>query len=1147
MPSAGSVHVDVFPDLRRFGPQLRRDLQREVRALRVDVPVHANTRQASQALAGLRRRAEGLNAVRPRIQVRAETVGAVASLRAVDRIVSRLDGRRIRIHMTTTGAAPTLPTVTPPRTPRTQTAPSGSRGSQYQQPFTDSSPAQQAAVATLVPPAIPAVGALAGGLGAVASGGAAAAAGVGAFALALIPAIANAREAAATGGQLTGQQAQFTAATDRMTAAWQGFRARTDGAVLVAASRSVDVATEGLDLLEPVANSTAGAVATLGVEARAALGTPEWQRFFAFVQRQAYPSTLIFGRSLGNLGTGVAGLVTNFEPLWNVVGPGLEGMSATFARWGQDSSNFTEFIQWTIDNGPVFVGTLGDLAGAAVDIGVAVAPLGTVYAQGLGLLASSISAVAEQAPWLIQFAVAVGTARVALGLLGRVNSGLIQPLRELPGRVRDFASGLGQASMQASSAAGGVGRFRGAVSGVVGALGGPWGLAITGAVAALGLFISTKAAATAEVDRFVEAIRQDNGAIGTHSREVIAATIAAEGLVAESARLGLELDLVTDALLGNTAAQREVNQAIQDGIAADAAYLQQHGRSRDGAAERQLAAHNLTAAIEGQNATIAEAVQRYQDEQAASAALGLQADTTGTSITGLALSQGGLNTALQMGTGSAQSLRTALDLLTQTNLTVAQSELAWHQALTGATEAIDANGASTDLNTAAGQANRASLLQLAQAATGHINAMREQDSSAEDLIATSRRQREAFIRVAQEMGYTEDAANDLADEYLGIPSEVETAIRVNARGVWTLGPSSDGYDPWANNPVFGDAVRRAEGGPIFGPGTTTSDSVPVLASQGEHMLTAAEVEAAGGHQGVYALRAAIRSGQFGQPIRRARGGPIERDALDLQAVDELNDHRVDVRLQYQRLIAGALGHIAHATAQQIRRYMSEGGLGALARAVSQQGVPYSWGGGGPGGPSFGFGRGANIRGFDCSSLMQYAWWPWVQLPRVTYSQIESGMPVPVGAQQPGDLVFPNRGHVAMYAGGGRLFHTFRTGEVAGYRSMYPNPLAIRRPMRGMAIGGRASAGEMALVGEEGPELVRFTSAAEVYSNEQTRELMRASAAYSAMGGGRHGDAPLVGTLDIDVHDSSAGAREIAEEITHAIRKVRHGGRYAVAD
>ncbi|MFF2084586.1 tape measure protein [Nocardia sp. NPDC058176] len=54
--------------------------------------------------------------------------------------------------------------------------------------------------------------------------------------------------------------------------------------------------------------------------------------------------------------------------------------------------------------------------------------------------------------------------------------------------------------------------------------------------------------------------------------------------------------------------------------------------------------------------------------------------------------------------------------------------------------------------------------------------------------------------------------------------------------------------------------QRAAGGPIFGAGGPTSDSIPAFLSAGEHVLTAQEVANMGGHQGVYNLRAMARAG-----------------------------------------------------------------------------------------------------------------------------------------------------------------------------------------------------------------------------------------------------------------------------------------------
>lgn len=61
-------------------------------------------------------------------------------------------------------------------------------------------------------------------------------------------------------------------------------------------------------------------------------------------------------------------------------------------------------------------------------------------------------------------------------------------------------------------------------------------------------------------------------------------------------------------------------------------------------------------------------------------------------------------------------------------------------------------------------------------------------------------------------------------------------------------------------------LQMADGGPVRGPGTGTSDDVPIWGSNGEHMWTAKEVANAGGHAAVEAIRA---------QYRYATGGALE--------------------------------------------------------------------------------------------------------------------------------------------------------------------------------------------------------------------------------------------------------------------------------
>jgi cell wall-associated NlpC family hydrolase len=109
---------------------------------------------------------------------------------------------------------------------------------------------------------------------------------------------------------------------------------------------------------------------------------------------------------------------------------------------------------------------------------------------------------------------------------------------------------------------------------------------------------------------------------------------------------------------------------------------------------------------------------------------------------------------------------------------------------------------------------------------------------------------------------------------------------------------------------------------------------------------------------------------------------------------------------------------------------------AIARSAAQYlGTPYSWGGGGAGGPSKGIAQGANTVGFDCSGLTQYAYGKLgITIPRVSGSQFNAGIKVNPNQAQAGDLVFfhptsNGPGHVGIYLGNGTFIQAPQTGDV----------------------------------------------------------------------------------------------------------------------
>ena len=96
----------------------------------------------------------------------------------------------------------------------------------------------------------------------------------------------------------------------------------------------------------------------------------------------------------------------------------------------------------------------------------------------------------------------------------------------------------------------------------------------------------------------------------------------------------------------------------------------------------------------------------------------------------------------------------------------------------------------------------------------------------------------------------------------------------------------------------------------------------------------------------------------------------------------------------------------------------------IRRGASQMGVPYSWGGGKPTGPSTGVDSGANTVGFDCSGFTQFSFaGVGVLIPKYSGDQYNTGRKVPVSQAKRGDLLFWGPGgtqHVALYLGGGQM-------------------------------------------------------------------------------------------------------------------------------
>src|SRR5690606_13833356 len=133
-----------------------------------------------------------------------------------------------------------------------------------------------------------------------------------------------------------------------------------------------------------------------------------------------------------------------------------------------------------------------------------------------------------------------------------------------------------------------------AFSGLLGVLGGPWGLAITAGIGLLGIFAARSAESAQRhaqikqsAQEVADALRQENYQLNQNVYAAAAKQAADNGLLQAAKRLGIDTGLVVRALAGEKEAQRELEAQIDQTIAA---HEEQIGKLRGSSAAGDEAA-----------------------------------------------------------------------------------------------------------------------------------------------------------------------------------------------------------------------------------------------------------------------------------------------------------------------------------------------------------------------------------------------------------------------------------------------------------------------------------------------------------------------------------------------------------------------------
>ncbi|MFC9285365.1 hypothetical protein [Streptomyces sp. NPDC057052] len=185
-------------------------------------------------------------------------------------------------------------------------------------------------------------------------------------------------------------------------------------------TRALDGMRRALPGLTPLVKGAADAVKGLQDRASAGSKKPWWRTFKQDLDTSVKPAITGLGVAFGNVFKGIVGVISAFLPHMDDISGGLQDVTKRFADWGtslRGSSGFERFLSYASEMAPRVWKTLKEVAGAALDIATALAPVGAVVMRVIQGVAEGFSWLAEKAPWLVR---AVWAVIVVWGILNAV-------------------------------------------------------------------------------------------------------------------------------------------------------------------------------------------------------------------------------------------------------------------------------------------------------------------------------------------------------------------------------------------------------------------------------------------------------------------------------------------------------------------------------------------------------------------------------------------------------------------------------------------------------------------------------------------------------------------------------------------------------
>lgn len=390
-------------------------------------------------------------------------------------------------------------------------------------------------------------------------------------------------------------------------------------------------------------------------------------------------------------------------------------------------------------------------ANLAAEIGEKLAPAITeAQRAGIGL----IDWVTQNQAAIVPFVGTMGTLTLAVGGFVLAAKG-IEALKA----ARATLVGLGDAFQNMGTKA----KIATASAGAV-------GIALTALSIIYGVVANEQAKAQQAVDDFTTALEASNGAIDGNVTALARKRLEDAGALKAAQDLGLNLDTVTQAALGNADALKVVNERLAE---SDAKW--------SGAASATTAEAKATGTLRTALGDTSGALKEAQ-EKAGRLGLTTQSNTTATI--------GNTNSVLT-NTGALTANIDKMNARTDALLKQRSDHRGFEAAVDDATAALKKNGKTLNENTEKGRANQDALDGIAQKGRDWVQSLKDQGASSERVNAAQKEARTSFIKTATAMGMGATEAARLATK-LGLTKDAATKSKDKLRDLQTQADKLNG-------------------------------------------------------------------------------------------------------------------------------------------------------------------------------------------------------------------------------------------------------------------------------------------------------------------------------------------------------------------